>query len=101
MFYPFSQFYKIYISLLSLQQLATTDKNSPESISEGGGIRQKEPLPALVLTGLPGTSECRAGCQAPPGRYRVAQFNRHRLNEYLAQRVPSLFLARGFRMCLN
>ena len=27
--------------------------------------------------------------------------NRHRLNGYLAQRVPSLFLASSFRMCLN
>ena len=26
---------------------------------------------------------------------------RHRLNGYLAQRVPSIFLASSFRMCLN
>ena len=26
---------------------------------------------------------------------------RHRLNEYLAQRVPSRFLASSFTMCLN
>ena len=30
-----------------------------------------------------------------------AKQDRHRLNGYLAQRVPSLFLASGFRMCLN
>ena len=30
-----------------------------------------------------------------------AAFHRHRLNGYLAQRIPSLVLASGFRMCLN
>ena len=27
--------------------------------------------------------------------------SRHRLNGHLAQRVPGLFLASGFRICLN
>ena len=31
----------------------------------------------------------------------ASMLNRHRLNGYLAQRVPSLFLASSFRMCLN
>ena len=33
--------------------------------------------------------------------FLVADKVRHRLNGYLAQRVPSLFLASSFRMCLN
>ena len=31
----------------------------------------------------------------------IIRSNRHRLNGYVAQRVPSLFLASSFRMCLN
>ena len=39
---------------------------------------------------------------AMAARYNYdANQDRHRLNGYLAQRVPSLFLAGSFRMCLN
>ena len=42
-----------------------------------------------------------AGCRTPQRPIFTEQKGRHRLNGYLAQRVPSLFLASSFRMCLH
>ena len=36
-----------------------------------------------------------------PADPHFAPLDRHRLNGYSAQRVPSFFLASSFRMCLN
>ena len=46
--------------------------------------------------GAEATEELRRMAAAQPGNQ-----DRHRLIVYLAQRVPSLFLASSFRSCLN
>ena len=63
-----------------------------------------EPADAPDVGGAPRPRASLAGPARREGfglRGKGASYNRHRLNGYLAQRVPSLFLASCFTMCFN
>ena len=72
----------------------------PASSNHGGAAYQRD-LETWSDPGGDHDGPLRHSPVLPPWRHRAWPGDRHRSNGHLAQRVPSLFLACSFRMCLH